>query len=680
MTSRFLSGAAALTLCASFAMAADTNHGIDKSAMNTAVKPGDDFYGYANGAWMKKTQIPSDRASWGSFVVLAQQAQDRLRGIIEDTAKQNAPAGSEARKIGDFYATWMDEAGRSAKGITPLKPALDADAAIQDKTELATALGKTLRADVDPLNNTNFFTQNLFGLWVAPGFTDSAHYTAYLLQGGLGLPSRDYYLDASPKMAAIRTAYRAHVARLLTLAGMSDAGKRADAIIALETKIAAAQASMVDSQDIEKSNNVWAMADFPKKAPGLDWKAYFDGAGLHAASITVWQPGAFAGLSKLVAGEKLAVWKDWLSYHRINRASAALGGAFDQENFEFYTRTMTGVPVMQPLWKRSVNATDRDLGDAIGKIYAAKYFPPESKARLQGMVKNIIAAFGKRIDALTWMAPATKAEAKHKLATLYVGVGYTDKWRDYRALEVVKGDAVGNQERAGLFEYHYDVARLGQPVDKHEWHMTPQTVNAVNLPLQNALNFPAAILDRPFFDPHATDAFNYGAIGAVMGHEISHSFDNQGATFDAEGRLHNWWTSADFAHFQTSGKALAAQFDGYFPFPDLHVRGEQTLGENIADNAGMTASFDAWRASLDGKPAPLDQELTGEQQFFLAFDQVWASKTREAAERAQITTNEHAPGEFRALEVRNMDGWYTAFDVKPGEKLYLAPDKRVHVW
>jgi putative endopeptidase len=680
MKSRFLLSAAAMAMLSLTAATSAPLHGIDKAAMDASVMPGNDFYGYANGTWMKTTVIPDDQARWGSFNILALQAQERLRGIIEDAAKTNSPAGSEARKIGDYYATLMDEAGRSAKGITPLKPELAAIDAIADKTALATALGKTLRADVDPLNNTNFYTQNLFGLWVAPGFTDSKHYNAYLLQGGTGMRSRDYYLDASPKMAAIRTAYRAHVAKLLTLAGMVDAQKRADAIIALETRIATAQVSMVDSQDTEKANNPWNMADFPVKAPGLDWKAYFAGAGLNAPSMIVWQPGAFAGLSKLVASEPLDAWKDWLAFHRINRSAATMGGAFEQENFDFNTRVLTGVPVQQPLWKRAVGSTDAVLGDAIGKIYAAKYFPPESKARLQGMVKNIITAFSHRIDALTWMAPATKAEAKKKLLSVYVGVGYTDKWRDYSGLEVVKGDAIGNQERAGLFEYHYQVDRLGKPTDKTEWHMTPQTVNAVNLPLQNALNFPAAILDRPFFDPKAADAFNYGAIGSVIGHEISHSFDNQGATFDAAGRLHKLWTKADFAHFQQSGKALAAQFDTYYPFPDLHVRGEQTMGENIADNAGLAASFDAWKASLKGKPAPLDQGLTGEKQFFLAYAQVWSSKMREAAERVTITTNEHAPGEYRALEVRNMDAWYAAFAVKPDQKQYLAPDQRVHVW
>ncbi|HXR96145.1 MAG TPA: M13 family metallopeptidase [Rhizomicrobium sp.] len=671
---------AALIVSASSIVHADTSHSVDLSSIDKSIKPGDDFYAYANGNWLKRTTIPPDQASWGSFNILFQETQKRTRALIENSSKSAAP-GSEGAKIADFYATFLDEKGIEAKGVTPIKAQLATIDAIADKKALSHAIGEALRADVDPLNNTNFNTEHLFGIWVAPGFSDSDHYTPYLLQGGLGIPSRDYYLGSSAKMKAVQAAYKQYVATALKLAGIADSDKKAQAIFNLETQIAKAQESIVESQDVVKANNVWARADFARKAPGLDWDAFFAGADLAKVnSFIVWQPSAFTVLSRLVASAPLDTWKAWMAFHYVNHAAPELPKAFVDARFAFYGKALSGTPQQQDRWKRAVNATDGALGDAVGKLYAAKYFPPEAKAKAQEMVKNIIAAWGRRIDALTWMTPATKAKAKEKLFALYVGIGYTDKWRDYSKLQVVKGDAVGNQARSDLFEYHYSIDRIGQPVDRHEWSMTPQTVNAVNLPLQNALNFPAAILERPFFDAKANDAFNYGAIGAVIGHEISHTFDDQGAAFDDKGRLHNWWTKADFAHFQQSGKALAAQYSQYKPFPDLAVNGEQTLGENIADNAGLAASHDAWITSLGGKPAPVDQGLTGEQQFFLAFGQEWATKTREQAERQQILVDVHAPGEYRAAEVRNIGAWYSAFNVQPGEKLYLAPDARVQVW
>jgi putative endopeptidase len=396
--------------------------------------------------------------------------------------------------------------------------------------------------------------------------------------------------------------------------------------------------------------------------------------------IVAWHPRAIAGLSALVASEPLDVWKDWLTFHAIDRNAAVLPRAFLDERFAFHGRTLSGIPQIAERWKRAVDATGAALGEAVGQLYVERYFPPQAKESVREMVSNIVAAFDRRIGQLDWMSPATKAKAREKLKTLQVGVGYPDKWIDYSGLEVVRGDAFGNYQRAALFEYRRNLARLGRPSDKTEWAMTPQTVNAVNLPLQNAINFPAAILQPPFFDPAAPAAVNYGAIGATIGHEISHSFDDQGALFDAQGRLANWWTKEDFAHFEASGAQLAAQYDQYMPFPGLHVNGKQTLSENIADLAGLAAAYDAWRMSLGGARAPSEGGFTGEQQFFLAYAQSWRSKTREPQLRQQIITDGHAPDAYRAATVRNLDAWYPAFAVKPGQRLFLAPENRVRVW
>ncbi|HXC53982.1 MAG TPA: M13 family metallopeptidase [Rhizomicrobium sp.] len=672
--------------CAAVALAApnvapDGPHGVQRSAMDVSVRPGDDFNLYANGGWLKTATIPPDQASWGSFSTLRDKAARRTADLIEDMAKVKAVPGSNEQKIGDFYASFMDEAGIEAKGLAPVRPELDAIAAIADKQALARALGHSVRTDVDALNNTNFFTENIFGLWVAPGFDDPDHYTAYLLQGGLGLPDRAYYIAGDPKNAEILAAYQAHIAKLLTLAGFADADARALGIVALETRIALVQGSRADSEDVLKANNRWSKADFAAKAPGLDWTAFFDGASLGSQKqITVWQGSVIPGVAAAVSDTPLGVWKDYLAFHLLNHYAPILPKPFADARFAFYGALLSGTPQQQARWKRAVIATNAALGWAVGKFYVARYFPPAYKAAAQAMVDNIKAAFGRRIDALDWMSPQTKAKAKAKLTTLYVGIGYPDVWIGYAALAVARGDALGNQRRAELFEYDRNIALLGTAVDRSTWCMTPQTVNAVNLPLQNALNFPAAILDPPFFDAKADPAFNYGAMGSIIGHEISHSFDDQGSQFDADGRLTNWWTDADFAHFRDSALRLADQYSHYSPFPGLAVNGQQTLSENIADVAGLSASFDGWRASLGGKPAPIIDGLTGAQRFFIAYGQTRQQATRDAALRQQIMTDGHAPAMYRAQAVRNIDGWYDAFQVTPDEKFYLAPNARVRVW
>ena len=656
---------------------------IDLAGIDRSVAPGDDFFAWANGSWMKSAEIPADRSSWGVGGILTELTAKRTADLIAEAAKSNAPAGSEARKIGDTYSTFLDEAAIEAKGLSPLQPALERIAAIGNAADLARSLGATLRADVDAFNNTDFYTGNVFGLWVAQDLTEPTRYAPFLLQGGLGMPDRDYYLDPSPRMAEIRARYKEHVAVVLKLSGdaSAEAEAKAERIVELERLIATSHSSRDDSSDVAKGNNRRTRSDFAAHAPGLDWSAFFEAAGLaKQQEFIVWQPGAATGIAALVRDQPLSTWKEYLAFRTVERASTFLPKAFADEQFAFYGKVLSGTPKQSDRWKRAVAVTDAALGEAVGKLYVAKYFPPSEKARAEAMVKNEIAAFAKRIDRLDWMSAETKAKAKDKLAILKVGVGYPDKWRDYSGLEVVAGDALGNAQRASLFEYHRNLAKLGQPVDRGEWVMNPQLVNAVNLPAMNAMNFPAAILQPPVFDPNRPEVMDYGAAGATIGHEISHSFDDQGALFDAEGRLKNWWTKEDFAHFGASAAKLVAQYDAYRPFPDLSVNGKLTVSENIADVAGLAVSYDAWRLSLGGRDAPVKGGLTGDQQFFLSFAQSWRNKSREAALRQRIVTDGHAPAEYRADCVRNLDAWYAAFDVKPGQKLHLAPGERVKIW
>lgn len=655
--------------------------GIDTAGIDPSVKPGDDFFRYANGAWLKTTEIPADRSGWGTAAMVAERTAKRVADLITEAAQSNAPEGSDARKVGDYYATFMDEAAIEAKGLEPVKEALAGIAALKTLPELSRALGATLRADVDVLNLGNTYTENLFGLWIAQDLSDPTHYSAFLLQGGLGMDDREYYLDASPRMTEIRAKYQTHLATLLKLAGQPDAEARAIKVFELEKRIAEVHASVVDTNDVEKGNNHFTRKEIEERAPGLDWGELLKAARLDKqAELVIWQPAAITGISRLVKSEPIAVWRDYLTAHLLNRLSAYLPRAFGDAAFAFYGRALQGTPEQRARWKRAVNATDGALGEAVGKLYVTRYFPATEKARLEAMVKNVIAAFARRIDALDWMAPRTKAEAKAKLATLKVGVGYPDKWRDYSGLTVVRGDAVGNVMRSSLFDYAQKIARLGQPVDRGEWVMNPQLVNACNLPAMNTLNFPAALLQPPDFDPARPEVMDYGATGSIIGHEICHSFDDSGALFDSHGKLSSWWTKEDFAHFRESSERLARQFDGYTPFPDLHVSGKQTSSENIADVAGLAAAYDAYRLSLGGREAPTASGLTGDQQFFLSFAQAWRAKAREPAMRHRVLTDTHAPPEYRADTVRNLDAWYTAFGVKPGQGLYLAPADRVRIY
>lgn len=656
-------------------------HGVAAEDMDLSIKPGDNFYLYANGNWIGHTTIPPDRSSINVFSRLADLSNQRTHDLIEHIVQSNPPAGSSLRKVADLYDSFMDDTAIEAKGLAPLKPHLDAIAAIHDKRELAFALGQSLRADVDALNNTNFHTHNLFGLWVAPGFHDPDHYTAYLLQGGLALPDREYYLADSEHMKALRGKYQAHVATMMKLAGFSDSEIRATRILELEHAIAQTHRSLAGNEEIHRADNTWHRAEFATNAPGLDWDEYFRGAGLGEISdFIVWQPDAFKGESALVASTPLESWKDWLAFHLIEAYASVLPKPLAEERFAFFERQLSGAQEERPRWQRGVVIVNAQLGDVVGKVYAQKYFSPQAKAQAQDMVARLIANFRKRIEALTWMNPSTKAEAEAKLSTLYVGVGYPETWQDYSNYEVKPGDIFGNLWRGSLSHYQREVGRLGKSVNRKEWSMTPQTVNAVNLPLQNALNFPAAVLQPPFYDPQAPTAVNYGAIGSIMGHEISHTFDTEGSTFDAKGGLRNWWTPEDLKHFEAATSALAAQYSSYQPFSDLAVNGRQTLGEDIADLAGIAAAYDGYHSALAGNPAPVQDGFTGDQQFFIAFGQIWGTKIREQALRQRVLTDPHAPAQYRAETVRNVDAWYRAFDVKPGETLYLPPNERIAIW
>lgn len=662
------------------ARAAGTGLGIVVGAMDKTVKPGDDFYAYANGGWLRTATIPADRASVGSHTVADETTRQRLSRLVEDIVKGNAAPDSNPGRIRTYYTSYVDTGAIDAAGMAPIKPDLDRFAAIADLKSLSRVLGEQLRADVDPLNATAWHTENLFGVFVTRALAGEK-VVPYLLQGGLGLPEREYYLSADPKMAAIRAEYRSYIARLLTDAGMADAPARAKRIYDLELKIALAHATRAQSEDFVHSAAEWTRADLVKKAPGLDWDAFLAGANLARQNdFAAYHAAAIPKLSALVAREPIEAWRDWLAFHQINANSDVLPGQIDRDAFAFYGTILKGTTAQRPRDQRGIEAVNDALGDALGKLYVDEFFPASAKTEIEGMVANIKQAFARRIEALEWMAPETKKEAAEKVRTMEVGIGYPDEWKDYSAFTVIPGAAYANKIAAEKLRYAQQLGKIGKPLDRREWWMNAQLVNAVNLPVQNALNFPAAYLQAPFFDPKADPAFNYGALGATIGHEISHGFDNNGAAFDATGRLRNWWTPADLARFNRNAKVLVTQFDSYSPFPGLHVNGKLTLGENIADVAGLAAAYDAYRASLGGKEPPVIEGFTGDQRFFIAYSQSWAIKQREASLRGRIATDGHAPGQYRALTVRNIDAWYRAFDVQPGDKLYLAPDGRARIW
>ncbi len=648
--------------------------GFDRAGMDLTVAPGNSFYRYANGTWVKNTPIPPDKSNYGMFTVLQDQSDERTKEIILNAS---GPAGSEAQKIGDLYKSFMDEASIEQKGLAPLQPTLDKIAALKDTKELAVAFAEAARL----FHTTPFLTV------VAQDDKDPEHYIANLGQSGLGLPDRDMYDAKNKQFAPLRDGYKKYVATMLGLMNTPDADKRAAAIYALEEKIAATHWTRVQNRDPDKTYNKLKIAELEKLAPGFEWKTWLAGAGLSSVdAINVNQPTAIAGTAKLIKGTPLAVWKDYLSFHAVDEEAPFLPKRFVDAHFELYGKVLSGTPELKDRWKRGVDQVTGALGEAVGKIYVGKYFTPEAKARAEGLVKNLLTAMGTRLDGLKWMSDETKAKAKIKLGTYNPKIGYPKKWRDYSALQIVAGDALGNADRASAFSYNRYLAKLGQPIDRDEWGMTPMTINAYYNPGLNEIVFPAAILQPPFFDPNADDAINYGGIGAVIGHEISHGFDDQGAKYDEKGALKNWWTKQDKDKFDAATKVLIDQYTAYCPFPAADgkaaqcVNGKLTLGENIADVAGITVAYTAYKLALGGKPAPTLDGFSGDQRFFLGWAQVWRRSYRDAELSQRLVTDPHSPSEFRAATVRNLDVWYDAYQPKASEKLFLTPDTRVKIW
>ena len=655
----------------------DQNASTQDKDIDRSVRPGDDFYRYANGNWLK-TAITAGQAGSDTRAILVKKTNQRVRDLIEAAAALQPAKGSIPQKVGDYYASFIDEDGIEAKGLTPLADEMAVISTITNKTSLSAYLGTTLNSEVDGLTDN---ADHIFGVWVNQGFADSDHYVFHLLQGGLGMPDRDAYIDPSPKMAELRAQYKVHIAAILKLAGIADPEIKAERILGLEIRMARVHAPDSDGADVFKQNNPWKRSDFNAKAPGMDWDAYFKSAGVAGQSeFIVWQPSAVTGTSALVDSEDIELWKDYLKFHLIEHYASVLPKAVAVEHFAFYGKILSGMQQMPDRSNDAIRATNAALGQAVGQLYTQRYFPPEAKAKAQAMVGDLITAYRARISSLTWMSPRTKEKALAKLAALRIGVGYPDKWIDYSTLDIVRGDAFGNMRRAEAFNRSRNLAKLKQPADPDEWRIDPQIVGAVILFSPNTETFSAGILQPPYFDSQGDNASNYGSAGAGIAHEISHSFDELGNIYDDQGRLGNWWTAEDLANYRAAAAKMVAQFDSYCPLPDLCVNGKQVLGENIADLAGLLTAHDAYLLSLKGNADVVIGGLTGEQRFFLAFAQRWRKIQDEAALRRQIKTDSHAPGAYRSDTVRNVEAWYKAYGIVPGDKLYLKPEDRARIW
>ncbi len=659
--------------------------GVDTTNFDRNVRPQDDFFRYVNGTWLKKTEIPADAATWGAFNELGERSRDALRTLLSEVsadkpsatvvsgAPTNARASSvERRKVGDLYASFLDSAGIEKRGITTLQPELRRIAQITSAAQLPAALAQLARVGVGgPLT-----------IGVGADQKNSRQNVLSVGQGGLGLPDRDYYLSSDPKLAAAKQAYEAYIARLLTLAGESDANGAAARIVALETQIAEKHWDRARQRDRNATYNRMTVSQLAAMMPSYDIKAYLAAAGLGAATdVVVRQPDFITSLDAIVKGTPAGTWREYLTFRTIDNYATMLPSAYQNARFEFRGRTLNGQQQMPAMWKRAVDATDGILGESAGKMYVENYFRADSKARMDAMVRNLRKAYEVGIDSLEWMTPETKTEAKLKLAKFTVKIAYPDKWRDFTALAVKRDDAAGNVMRARAFEYADMTSRLGKPVDRDRWGMNPQTVNAYYNATNNEIVFPAAILQPPFFDPSADDAVNYGGIGAVIGHEIGHGFDDQGRKSDGDGNLRDWWTPADAAAFEARTTKLGAQYEAIYPLEGVHINGKLTMGENIGDLSGLAQAYRAYHISLGGKEPPVIDGLTGDQRFFLGFAQIWRTKFRDEALRQRLLSDPHSPGMQRAfVPLVNNDAFMKAFNVKPGDKMWRDPADRVRIW
>jgi predicted metalloendopeptidase len=647
--------------------------GIDLQYVDGAMRPQDDVYEYLNGQWLRNFQLPADKAGVGSFTVVQDKTEEQLRSIVDGLDQAPGNADADAKKLADLYASYMNEAQLETLGIKPLLAQFAAIDAIKSPNAIPNVM-----AHLNQIGAGAPFSV-LFSL----DARNSSQYAVILYQGGLGLPDRDYYLKDDAKLKEARIAYRAHIEKMLGMAGQAKAAKSAAAILDLETKLAKIQWTRVENRDPIKTYNKTAIAELPALMAGFDWQRLVKGSGIEgkAESVIVSQPSYFTRLGKILSNTRLPVWKAYFKWRVLSVSAPYLSKAFVDERFAFTGGVLRGVPENEPRWKRGITLLDGGLGEALGKLYVAKYFPPEHKARMQALVLNLLEAYRRDIDTLDWMSADTKVGAQAKLAKISPKIGYPEHWRDYTALKISRTDLLGNVFRSNEFEYRRNLAKLGKPVDRDEWGMRPQTINASYNPARNEITFPAAILQPPFFDADADDAVNYGGIGGAIGHEMSHGFDDRGSQFDADGNLHDWFTKADHDKFAEKTKALIAQYNAYEPVPGYHVNGALTLGENIGDNSGLAIAYKAYRISLAGHDAPVIDALTGDQRLYLGWVQVWRGKVREAEAIQRIKTDPHSPPAVRGLApMRNQPGFYAAFGLKPGDKMYLPPDQRVSIW
>ncbi len=661
-------------IVAANATGAELNSGIDRSTFDQSVQPGEDFYSYVNGEWIKHNPIPPEYSRWGAFQKLRDDNLIALHEILEDLVKQTEPLDEERTKLRDFYLAAMDEAAIEKLGASPLKPALQRIEKIESTKDL---VAEVARLRVDGVSA-------LFGFYVDQDDKQSDRYAAQISQGGMGLPDRDYYVGTSKDSERIRELYREHVKKMFELLGDSPeaAAKNADAILRIETKLAEKSRTPVQLRDREANYNKESLSDLDALTPALDWKLFLDTIDIHDAKyVIVGQPEFLERVNELLQSVPIEDWRTYLRWHLVHSMAPYLSKPFEDENFRFYSQELRGVKEMQPRWKRVISVIDGQIGEALGKLYVEKHFPPAAKERMDKLVKNLMAAYRERLEARDWMGEKTKKLALAKLDTVFPKIGYPSKWRDYSDLEISRDSYAENVLQAEAFESRYRFAKVGQPVDRTEWHMTPPTVNAYYNSSMNEIVFPAGILQPPFFDMNADDAVNYGGIGAVIGHEITHGFDDQGSRSDAHGNLVNWWTDEDHKRFTALTDKLVKQYDDCTVLGDLHVNGQLTLGENIADLGGVTIAHAAYQKSLDGKQAPVIDDFTGEQRFFIGYAQVWRNASREAQMRLMIRTDPHSPPEFRVkVPLSNVKAFYDAFGIKPGDPMYREPTDRVEVW